>query len=88
MTKILVAEDGPVNRELLRELLGNRGYTVIEACNGQEALDMVEQSRPDLLLLDIGMPVLDGFARDPQDPGESQVRHTAGCGRDRLCHAK
>jgi two-component system cell cycle response regulator DivK len=62
MTKILVAEDGPVNRELLRELLGNRGYTVIEACNGQEALDMVEQSRPDLLLLDIGMPVLDGFA--------------------------
>ena len=61
MTKILVAEDGPVNRELLRELLENRGYSVIEACNGQEALDMVEQSQPDLLLLDIGMPVLDGF---------------------------
>jgi CheY-like chemotaxis protein len=62
MTKVLVAEDNPVNRELLRELLENRGYSVIEACNGQEALDMVEQSQPDLLLLDIGMPVLDGFA--------------------------
>jgi CheY-like chemotaxis protein len=61
MTKVLVAEDNPVNRELLRELLENRGYSVIEACNGQEALDMVEQSQPDLLLLDIGMPVLDGF---------------------------
>jgi CheY-like chemotaxis protein len=62
MTKVLVAEDSPVNRELFRELLENRGYSVIEACNGQEALDMVEQSQPDLLLLDIGMPVLDGFA--------------------------
>jgi len=62
MSKLLVAEDNPVNRELLRELLENRGYSVIEACNGQEALDMVEQSQPDLLLLDIGMPVLDGFA--------------------------
>jgi CheY-like chemotaxis protein len=61
MTKVLVAEDNPVNRELLRELLENRGYSVIEACNGQEALDMVEQSQPDLLLLDIGMPLLDGF---------------------------
>jgi CheY-like chemotaxis protein len=62
MTKVLVAEDNPVNRELLRELLENRGHSVVEACNGQEALDMVEQSQPDLLLLDIGMPVLDGFA--------------------------
>ena len=62
MTKVLVAEDNPVNRELLRELLENRGYSVTEASNGQEALDMVEQSQPDLLLLDIGMPVLDGFA--------------------------
>ena len=61
MTKVLVAEDNPVNRELLRELLENRGYCVIEACNGQEALGMVEQSQPDLLLLDIGMPGLDGF---------------------------
>jgi two-component system cell cycle response regulator DivK len=62
MTKILVAEDNAVNRELLRELLEGRGYTVLEACDGQEALRMTEQTQPDLLLLDIGMPVLDGFA--------------------------
>jgi CheY-like chemotaxis protein len=62
MIKILVAEDNAVNRELLRELLEARGYTVLEACNGQEALDMIEQALPELLLLDIGMPVLDGFA--------------------------
>jgi CheY-like chemotaxis protein len=62
MTKVLVAEDNPVNRELLRELLENRGHAVVEACDGQEALRMVEETQPDILLLDIGMPVLDGYA--------------------------
>jgi len=62
MKTVLIAEDNPINRELLRELLEIRGYTVTEACNGQEALVMVEQAPPDLLLLDIGMPLLDGFA--------------------------
>ena len=61
MTKILIAEDNAVNRELLRELLEIRGYTVAEACDGEEALRMIEQAQPDLLLLDIGMPLLDGF---------------------------
>jgi CheY-like chemotaxis protein len=61
MIRILVAEDNAVNRELLRELLEARGYEVFEASDGQEALHMVEQSRPELLLMDIGMPVLDGF---------------------------
>lgn len=62
VTRILVAEDNAVNRELLRELLEQRGYIVTEACSGQEALQMIERERPDLLLLDISMPVLDGFA--------------------------
>jgi len=62
MKAVLIAEDNPINRELLRELLEIRGYTVSEACNGQEALLMVEQEPPDILLLDIGMPLLDGFA--------------------------
>jgi CheY-like chemotaxis protein len=62
MSKVLIAEDNAVNRELLRELLEMRGYIVVEACDGGEALRMIEQTQPDLLLLDIGMPVLDGFA--------------------------
>jgi CheY-like chemotaxis protein len=62
MTRILVAEDNAVNRELLRELLELRGYTVLEACDGEKALQMIEQTQPELLLLDIGMPVMDGFA--------------------------
>jgi CheY-like chemotaxis protein len=62
MIKVFIAEDNAVNRELLRELLESRGYTVVEACDGAEALRMIEQTQPDILLLDIGMPVLDGFA--------------------------
>ena len=61
MSKILIAEDNAVNRELLRELLEMRGHIVAEACDGEEALRMIEQTQPDLLLLDIGMPLLDGF---------------------------
>jgi CheY-like chemotaxis protein len=61
MSKILIAEDNAVNRELLRELLEMRGHTVAEACDGEEALRMIERTQPDLLLLDIGMPLLDGF---------------------------
>jgi CheY-like chemotaxis protein len=61
MSNILIAEDNAVNRELLRELLEMRGYTVEEACDGEAALRMVDQIRPDLLLLDIGMPLIDGF---------------------------
>jgi len=62
MKRVLVAEDNPTNRELLRELLEIRGYSVVEACDGEETLATVEQADPDLLLLDIGMPRLDGYA--------------------------
>lgn len=59
--KILLAEDNAVNRELLRELVEMWGYELFEACNGQEAVDMIDQVHPDLLILDLDMPVLDGF---------------------------
>jgi CheY-like chemotaxis protein len=76
MTKILIAEDNAVNRELLRELLELRGHEVVEACDGEEALRMVQQTQPDLLLLDIGMPVLDGYAvirRIRENPSLAQL---------------
>ncbi len=62
MKRILIAEDNAVNRELLRELLEARGYAVEEACHGLQALQMMAQSKPDILLLDLSMPVLDGFS--------------------------
>ena len=61
MKTVLIAEDNPVNRELLRELLEMRGYAVVETCNGQEAMEELHKAQPDILLLDLNMPVLDGF---------------------------
>jgi CheY-like chemotaxis protein len=61
MKTVLIAEDNAVNRELLRELLEIRGYAVIETCNGEEAIQRIAEARPDILLVDLGMPVLDGF---------------------------
>jgi CheY-like chemotaxis protein len=71
MKTALIAEDNSVNRELLRELLELRGYTVTEASDGEETIKQMGQKQPDILLLDLNMPVLDGFGtvkRIRQDP--------------------
>jgi two-component system cell cycle response regulator DivK len=59
--RILVVEDQPDNRRILRDLLGNAGYELIEAETGEEALTAVEAQRPDLILMDIQLPVMDGY---------------------------
>jgi two-component system cell cycle response regulator DivK len=58
---ILVVEDQEDNRRILRDLLGNAGYELIEAESGEEALTAVEAQRPDLILMDIQLPVMDGY---------------------------
>jgi|APCry1669188970_1035186.scaffolds.fasta_scaffold07476_2 CheY-like chemotaxis protein/class 3 adenylate cyclase len=58
---ILIVDDEPLNIELLEQELDDLGYTTISACNGQEALAIVAKTPPDMLLLDIMMPVMDGF---------------------------
>lgn len=62
MRTALIVEDNPVNRELLRELLMARDYAVEEAVDGLQALNLIKENKPDVLLLDLNMPVLDGFA--------------------------
>ncbi|WP_374479353.1 response regulator [Zoogloea sp.] len=58
---ILVVEDVEINREIIGELLGNVGLAVRFAANGKEALEVVASQRPDLILMDVQMPVMDGF---------------------------
>ncbi len=60
--KLLIAEDDSASRELLRETLESQGYQVVAAEDGQQALDKIEAEIPDLVLLDIQMPKLDGLA--------------------------
>ena len=59
---ILVVEDQEDNRQILRDLLGNAGYELTEAENGEEAIAAVAKRRPDLILMDIQLPVMDGYA--------------------------
>ena len=59
---ILVAEDSNDIRTTLKHFLQMRGYAVAEAANGQEAVEFVEQRCPDLILMDLNMPVMDGLA--------------------------
>jgi len=58
---ILVVEDQVDNRQILRDLLGSADYEMVEAENGEEALAAVTKRRPDLILMDIQLPVLDGY---------------------------
>ncbi|MGE5374929.1 MAG: PP2C family protein-serine/threonine phosphatase [Bacteroidota bacterium] len=59
--KILIVDDEPFNVDYLEQELDDLGYKTVSACNGQEALEKVQAESPDLLLLDIMMPVMDGF---------------------------
>jgi two-component system, cell cycle response regulator DivK len=58
---ILVVEDQVDNRQILRDLLGNAGYELTEAENGEEAIAAVARRRPDLILMDIQLPIMDGY---------------------------
>jgi two-component system cell cycle response regulator DivK len=62
MTKhVLVVEDQEDNRQILRDLLGNAGYALSEAEDGEQALAAIARQRPDLILMDIQLPVMDGY---------------------------
>ena len=58
---ILVVEDQVDNRQILRDLLTSAGFDLVEAENGKEAIAFAQASRPDLILMDIQLPILDGY---------------------------
>ncbi len=72
MKTVLIADDKEAGRELVRTVIENTGYTVVEAVDGPDALRCARELSPDLIILDIHMPGLDGFGvitelrRDPQ----------------------
>jgi two-component system cell cycle response regulator DivK len=59
--RILIVEDQEDNRAILRDLLGAAGFELIEARSGEEGVAMTERERPDLILMDIQLPVMDGY---------------------------
>ena len=87
---ILIAEDYDDNRELLRVLLANANYQVREARNGQECLDLARESPPDLIMVDLSMPELNGWEVFRELKANSLTAHipcvavTAHTDRDRI----
>src|SRR5882724_7120615 len=61
MPKILLVEDNEMNRDMLSRRLERRGYQVIIAVDGQEGVALAQSQRPDLILMDMSLPVLDGW---------------------------
>ena len=60
MTRILLVEDNEMNRDMLTRRLQRRGYEVMIAVDGAEAVRLADAERPDLVLMDISLPVMDG----------------------------
>lgn len=61
MKRILVVEDQEDNRQILRDLLGSIGYEMLEANDGAAAVTQAVEHKPDLILMDIQLPVMDGY---------------------------
>ena len=76
MPKVLLVEDNEMNRDMLSRRLVRNGYDVVIAVNGQEGVDMAASERPDLILMDMSLPVMDGWEatrRLKSDPGTSSI---------------
>ncbi len=75
MTKrILVVEDQEDNRQILRDLLASTDYEIMEAENGLEALAAVAKHRPDLILMDIQLPIIDGYEATRRIKADPELR--------------
>ena len=61
MQKILIVEDNEMNRDMVGRRLERRGYEVVVAVDGQEGVDMAHSENPDLILMDLSLPVLNGW---------------------------
>jgi CheY-like chemotaxis protein len=75
MQKVLIAEDERDIRELVGFTLNLAGYETIFATNGQEAISVTKEARPDIILMDLHMPILDGDEAARQIALDSDVQH-------------
>ena len=84
---VLVVDDSDDIRELIGLQLRLKGCHVVEAANGQEAVELAPQVRPDLILMDLSMPVLDGYEATRQIHGHPQLRNVPIVAVSAFCDA-
>jgi len=76
MPKILLVEDNEMNRDMLSRRLSRNGFEVVVAVNGQEGVDLAHAEAPDLILMDMSLPILDGWEatrRVKGDPATAMI---------------
>lgn len=61
MAKILIVEDNEMNRDMLSRRLERRGFAIVMAVDGQQGVDLTRSEKPDLVLMDMSLPVMDGW---------------------------
>jgi two-component system response regulator len=73
--RILVVEDNPDNMILICDILASLNYTVLQAIDGEQGVDMAHSERPDLILMDLSLPRLDGWTATQQIKASPDIRH-------------
>jgi two-component system, cell cycle response regulator DivK len=76
MPQILLVEDNSANREMLSRRLKRRGFAVIEAVDGQQAVEIAQSAKPDLIIMDKSLPLVDGWEaarRIKDDPALTHI---------------
>lgn len=76
MTKILLVEDNELNRDMLSRRLQRRGFEVVDAVNGQEGVEMAHSEAPELILMDISLPIMDGWEATRKIKKSPKMRST------------
>ena len=74
MAKVLLVEDNEMNRDMLSRRLARRGFEVVMAVDGEQGVQMAKEERPDLILMDMSLPVLDGWGATRQIKADSSTQ--------------
>src|SRR5512141_1556936 len=75
MPKILLVEDNEMNRDMLSRRLQRKGFEVVVALDGQQGVDMTRSEQPDLVLMDLSLPILDGWDATRSIKSDAETKH-------------
>src|SRR5512141_2299672 len=75
MPKILLVEDNELNRDMLSRRLQRKGFEVVVALDGQQGVDMTRTERPNLVLMDLSLPILDGWDATRSIKSDAKTKH-------------
>jgi len=74
MTKVLLVEDNEMNRDMLSRRLIRRGFDVVFAVNGKQGVDLARSEKPDIILMDMSLPIMDGWEATRCVKGDDATR--------------